>query len=75
MNLIHSEKMDKITLKQGDSLFKQEDVEESMFVCIEGLLSSDVDGIESVKSKPIQLERDNILEKEHSLEDNGENTP
>lgn len=40
------EKMDKITLKQGDSLFKQEDVADSMFVCIEGLLSSDVDGIE-----------------------------
>ena len=40
------EKMDKINLKQGDSLFKQEDVADSMFVCIEGLLSSDVDGIE-----------------------------
>ena len=46
MNSIHSLENGQNHSKQGDSLFKQEDVAESMFVCIEGLLSSDVDGIE-----------------------------
>ena len=40
------EKMEKVTLNAGDKLYKQEDIAESMFVCIEGLLSCDVDGID-----------------------------
>ena len=47
--------MNKITVKQGDNLFNQEDVAESMFVCIEGLLSTEVDGIEVGQTKAYSI--------------------
>ena len=49
------EKMNKITVKQGENLFNQEDVAESMFVCIEGLLSTEVDGIEVGQTKAYSI--------------------
>ena len=43
--------MEKVNLNTGQTLYKQEDVADSMFVCIEGLLSCDVDGIDVGKIK------------------------
>ena len=62
MNSIASEKMNKITVKQGDNLFNQEDIAESMFVCIEGLLSTEVDGIEVGQTKAYSIRAGQHLE-------------
>ena len=50
------EKMTKRTLREGESLYHQEETASSMFVCVEGLLISHVDGIEvgQVKAQTIR---------------------
>ena len=50
------EKMTKRTLREGEVLYQQEDIANSMFVCVEGLLISHVDGIDvgQVKSQTIR---------------------